>query len=84
MKLKVTPLEIETLINRDDFDSVDIGVKKGLSFEEAVQRTGGLGITHVSLFCLGLFHIYAVTFFVFAMVSNGYLYYSLPFLTLYP
>ena len=47
MKLKVTPLEIETLINRDDFDSVDIGVKKGLSFEEAVQRTGGLGITRI-------------------------------------
>jgi hypothetical protein len=36
------------------------------------------------LISIGLFHVYVLIFFIFAMTLNDYLFYSLPFLELYP
>lgn len=89
-KKKYKALEIEALIQRDqqlfnDFESIDLGVKKGLSFDEAVERAGGFGkeLTFANL-SKGLFHVYSLFFFMFALTTNGYLFFSLPFLELYP
>ena len=68
----------------DDFQSIDLGVKKGLTYDEAIERAGGFGKQLLRCFILlheliGLFHVYAILFFTLAMTTNGYLTYSIPF-----
>ena len=78
-----------SLVSFDDFQSIDLGVKKGLTYDEAIERAGGFGKQLLRCFILlhdliGLFHVYAILFFTLAMTTNGYLTYSIPFLELYP
>ena len=53
------------------------------SFDQAVDHLGGFGKCHLFNNLLGLFHAYCIIFIIISMITNGYLFYALPFLELY-
>jgi hypothetical protein len=78
--LKNSDIELKSLEDKNPEENQTLEV---INYDQAVERAGGFGKPTI-LQIIGAFHAYFFIFVIFTMTSNGFLFYALPFLELFP
>ena len=64
---------------------LSLSEKQGLTYDQALMRAGGFGnFKHFEQVNIGIFQYFATLTLMFVYVGNGYLFYSLTYLELFP